>query len=44
MKYYRSLVNKENDAFLPKVERFWGYENEEIFKGSWEVYEDIDYD
>jgi hypothetical protein len=36
MKYYRPLVNRENDTFLPKVERFWGYENEEeILKGSW---------
>jgi hypothetical protein len=33
------------DGLLPRMERFWGDENEErVIRGGWNVYNDVDYD
>lgn len=45
MNAFLELVKKNDEGLLPKIGCFWGEENEEeFFKGSWEVYEDIDYE
>jgi hypothetical protein len=44
MKDFRAMTNSEDNGILPKIERFWGNEGEEeLFKGTWNVYEYLDY-
>lgn len=39
------LQDDDLDGLLPRMERFWGEEDEErVIKGGWNVYNQVDYD
>jgi hypothetical protein len=42
---FQQLINKETQNFLPRMDRFWGDNDQEvIIPGGWAVYEDVSYE